>query len=459
MNRTLTLGGRIGDGPRLRARRPWHSERSVDVAAALGGLGLGVVIAMAVTAQSWHTLNAPGGWTTFAARLAGLTGAYLLLITVLLAGRIPAVERVLGHDQLIRWHRRLAPWALVLIALHGLLAVIGYGQTLHIGPLHQFSRLITSYPGMLAGVVAFLLLVAAAVTSARIAMRHMRYETWWVVHLYTYLALALSLSHQLTTGVMFIGHPVTRALWTALFIGTGGVVFVYRVLLPLWRSVFHQLRVVAVTPEAPGVNSVLLAGRGMRHLPISGGQFIQLRILRRGLWWQAHPYSVSAVPDEQHLRITVRAVGDHSGAMAKLEPGTRVAIEGPYGAFTADALRSDRALLIGAGVGVTPLRALLEDLPANVDVVMLTRAHDQQSLILREELHTLINHRRGRLHELVGSREHVQLDARTLRKLIPDVAHRDVFVCGPAGFTELMLRALHTLGVADERIHHEAFAF
>lgn len=459
MNRTLTLDRHPPGAPRLRARRPWHGERSVDVAAALGGLGLGAVIAMAITAQSWHTLNAPGGWTTFAARLAGLTGAYLLLITVLLAGRIPAVERVLGHDQLIRWHRRLAPWALVLIGLHGVLAVIGYGQTLHIGPLHQFAHLITSYPGMLAGVVAFLLLVLAAVTSARIAMRRMRYETWWVVHLYTYLALALSLSHQLTTGVMFIGHPVARALWTALFIATGGVVFVYRVLLPLWRSAFHQLRVVAVTPEAPGVNSVLLAGRGMRHLPISGGQFIQLRILRRGLWWQAHPYSVSAVPDGQHLRITVRAVGDHSGTMAKLEPGTRVAIEGPYGAFTVDALRSDRALLIGAGVGVTPLRALLEDLPADVDVVMLTRAHDQQSLILREELHALINGRRGRLHELVGSREQVRLDARTLRKLVPDLAHRDIFICGPAGFTELMLRSLSSLGVSDERIHHEAFAF
>ncbi len=434
----------------LRARRTWHSERSVDLVAALGGLGLGMVIALGVTAQSWRSLNSPGGWVTAAGRMAGLTGAYMLLVTVLMAGRIPIVERVLGHDSLIRWHRRIAPWALVLIALHGVLVVIGYGESLRIGPFHQFANLITSYPGMLAGFVAFLLLVMAGITSARIAMRRMRYETWWAVHLYTYLALALSLSHQLTTGIMFIGHPLMRAFWTALFIATGGVVFVYRVLLPLWRTAFHQLQVASVQAECPGVSSVLLEGRRLGRLPISGGQFIQLRILKRGLWWQAHPYSVSALPDDRHLRITVRDVGDHSGAMAQLKPGTRVAIEGPYGAFTSDARATDRILMIGAGVGITPLRAMLEDLPSGVDVVMLARAHDEHSLALRGELQQLVGRHHGRLHELFGSREHVKLDARVLRRLIPDVAHRDVFVCGPEGFTTMILEAIRDLGVPEK---------
>ncbi len=461
MNTTASLSRKPPQpqAPRLRARRPWHGERSVDLAAALGGLGLGMVIAFGVTAQSWRSLNAPGGWVTAGGRMAGLTGAYLLLLTVLLAGRIPIVERVLGHDSLIRWHRRIAPWALVLIALHGVLVVIGYGESLRIGPLHQFANLITSYRGMLAGLVAFTLLVTAGITSARIAARRMRYETWWAVHLYTYLALALSLSHQLSTGIMFIGHPLMRAFWTALFIATGGVVFVYRVLLPLWRTAFHRLRVETVQPECPGINSVLLEGRHLRQLPISGGQFIQLRILKRGLWWQAHPYSVSALPDDRHLRITVREVGDHSGAVAQLEPGTRVAIEGPYGAFTSDARATDRVLMIGAGVGITPLRALLEDLPAGVDVVMLARAHDEQSLALRGELHQLIKRHRGRMHEVFGARERVQLDARALRRMIPDVAHRDIFICGPDGFTALILSAIRDLGVPEEHIHHEAFAF
>lgn len=444
---------------RLSARRPWHSDRSVDLAAALLGLGLGAVIALAITAQSWSILNAPGGWLSFGGRITGLVGGYLMLVVVLLAGRVPVVERTLGHDVLMRWHRLLAPWTLVLIAAHGLLITFGYAATARTGALHQFGQLITSYPGILTATVGFALLVVAGFASARIAKRRMRYETWWAIHLYTYLGLALSFSHQIAIGIMFIGHPVARVFWTALWIGTAGVVFAYRILLPLWRSTFHQLRVAAVHPDAPGVVSVLLEGRRLQLMPISGGQFIQLRILRRGLWWQAHPYSISALPDGRFLRVTVRDVGDHSGGLAQLEPGTRVAIEGPYGAFTAEARQTDRIAMIGAGVGVTPLRALLEDLPTHVDAVVVNRAHDERSLVLRDELRSLTRLRGGRLHEILGARSRTQLDARALRRLIPDIAHRDVFICGPAGFTASVRRAARALGVPAERIHHEDFAF
>ena len=461
MDESLTLSPprTIARSWRMPAHRAWHSRRSVDFVAAIAGIGLGVTIAMGVTAESWSALNAPGGWATAAGRITGLTGTYLMLIVVLLAGRVPLVERTLGQDVLTRWHRKLAPWTLVLIAAHGTLITIGYAQSARTGVLHQLGQLLTSYPGILTATAGFLLLVTAAVTSARVARRHMRYETWWAIHLYTYLGLALSFSHQLAAGVMFIGHPLARVFWTALFIGTAGVVFAYRIVLPLWRSTFHQLRVAGVRPETPGVVSLLLEGRRLRLMPIAGGQFIQLRVLKRGLWWQAHPYSVSALPDGRFLRITVKDLGDHSRSLASLQPGTRVAIEGPYGAFTAAARQSDRVVMIGAGVGVTPLCALLEDLPMHVDTVLLARAHDEHSLVLRDELRTLIGLRGGRMHELLGARRETQIGARSLHRLIPDIAHRDVFICGPVGFTTTVLRAVRALGVPAERIHHEIFAF
>lgn len=444
---------------RLPARRPWHNERSVDLVAAAAGLGLGIVIALGVTAESWSALNAAGGWLTFGGRMTGLVGTYAMLLVVVLAGRVPIVERTLGHDVLIRWHRRLAPWTLVLIAAHGILITLGYAQSAHSGALHQFWQLLSSYPGILTATAGFGLLTMAAVSSARAAKRRMRYETWWAVHLYVYLGLALSFSHQLAIGVMFLGHPLARLFWTALWIATAGVVIAYRILLPVWRSTFHQLRVASVEQETADVVSVLLEGRRLRLLPVSGGQFIQLRILKRGLWWQAHPYSVSAMPDGRFLRITVKDVGDHSGALAQLEPGARVAIEGPYGAFTAEARRSDHVVMIGAGVGVTPLRALLEDLPPHVHTVLLTRAGDEHGLVLRDELRALIKLRGGRLHELLGGRRQVSLDRVTLRRLVPDIARRDVFICGPTGFTTSVVRAVRALGVPADRVHHEEFSF
>jgi DMSO/TMAO reductase YedYZ heme-binding membrane subunit len=267
---------------RTRARRP--APTVVDALVGLVAAGLGVTVALGVSAETWSGLQSPAGWLTAAGRMAGLVGTYLMLAVVLLAGRVPVVERTLGQDRLTRWHRRLAPWSLVLIAAHAALIAAGYAETARTGLVHQLGVLISSYPGILAATVAFVLLMLAGFTSARIARRRMRYETWWAVHLYMYLALALSFSHQLATGASFVGHPVARTYWTALWLMTAGTVLVYRVLLPLWRTLFHQLRVVAVEPVAPDVVSVIVKGRGLEWMPLSGGQFFQWRFLKRGMW-------------------------------------------------------------------------------------------------------------------------------------------------------------------------------
>jgi ferredoxin-NADP reductase len=205
--------------------------------------------------------------------------------------------------------------------------------------------------------------------------------------------------------------------------------------------------------------SVVLEGRRLERLPLSGGQFFQWRFLKRGMWWQAHPYSVSAVAHPPYLRFTVKDLGDHSGALAHIRPGTRVAIEGPYGAFTADQRRGERVALIGAGVGITPLRALLEDLPPHVDAVMVARTHSPEGLVLRDELVRLLDAHNGELHELVGPRQKYPFTDLTLDRLIPDLSERDLYICGPAGFTASVSHAARTLGVNEERIHHETFAF
>lgn len=447
--------------PRLAARTPAAPPRprAVDAVAAAAGIGLGITIALGVTAETWSGLSAPGGWVTAAGRMTGLIGTYMMLMVVLLAGRLPVVERTLGQDRLTFWHRRLAPWSLVLIAAHGVLITIGYAEQAKTGMWHQFAQLITSYPGILTATVAFALLVMAGLTSAKIARRRMKYETWWVVHLYTYLALALSFSHQLASGAAFVGHPVARIFWTALWIATAGTVLLYRILFPLWRTALHRLQVVSVQPVAPGVVSVVVRGHFLNRLPLSGGQFLQWRVLKPGLWWQAHPYSISAVAQPPYLRFTVKALGDHSASLAALTPGTRLAIEGPYGAFTADQRETDRVILIGAGVGITPLRAMLQDLPREVDVTLVVRAHAEEDLVLRDELRSFMNRRRGDLLELIGPRSRFPVMEVTLARHVPDIAVGDVYICGPTGFTADMIAAVRALGTPASRIHHESFAF
>jgi predicted ferric reductase len=378
---------------------------------------------------------------------------------VVLIARLPWLERAVGQDKLVAWHRRLGPWALCLIAAHVVLITLGYAKTAKTGVMAQFWTFLTAYPDMLAAAVGFALLVMAGVTSIRIARSRMRYETWWLVHLYFYLALALAFAHQLVTGVAFIGHPLARAFWIAIWAGTAGMVLAFRVGLPIVRNLRHQLKVVAVNQEGPGVYSVVCAGRHLEDLAVAGGQFFQWRFATKGLWWHAHPYSLSAMPQPPYVRVTVKGLGDQSRAVAALKPGTRVLVEGPYGAFTQHVRETNRVVLVGAGVGITPLRALLEDLPRGVRVSVVIRASRAEEIVHRGEMQSLVAERGGRYHEVLGPRAQVRLDAKRLRKLVPDLVSSDLYLCGPEGFNEGVLEAVAKLGMSGDRVHVEAFTF
>jgi ferredoxin-NADP reductase len=296
------------------------------------------------------------------------------------------------------------------------------------------------------------------VISLRAIRRRVRREVWWTIHLYIYLGLALSFAHEIVLGQAFVGHPLTQALWSLAWAGTAGVVLAYRVGLPVLRTLRHRLTVTEVRQEAPGVVSVICKGRHLDRLAVSGGQFFYWRFLTRDMWWQAHPYSVSALPQSSSMRLTVKGVGDHSAGLARLRPGARVAIEGPYGVFTKHAQRRQRVLLMAAGIGVTAVRSLLEDLPRATRPVVVLRAARPEDLALVTEVADLAKRRAGTLHTLTGTRQQAAIDERSLPGLVPDLRQRDVYVCGPEGFVADIVALCRFLGVPGEAIHHEAFA-
>ena len=171
------------------------------------------------------------------------------------------------------------------------------------------------------------------------------------------------------------------------------------------RSLRHNIKVDRVVIEGPGVVSVIMRGRKLHNLSAQGGQFFSWRFLEKGHLLVAHPYSLSAAPTEHYVRITVKDLGDHSRSLALLRPGTRVFVEGPYGAFTAGRSSSPHVVLVGGGVGITPIRAIIEEFKNGVQMDVIFRASKEEDLVLREELDYLAAHSDGtiRVHYLVGA--------------------------------------------------------
>ncbi len=419
-------------------------------------LGFGATLALAVTATTWSQIRAPGGIATFIGSLTGLAGTYLALVMVLLVSRVPAVERVLGQDGLLRWHRKLAPWPLSLIVAHVVFLTVGYAEVAKTGVWHEFGVLVNSFPDVLLATIGFFIMVAIGIISIRAIRQRIPRERWWALHLFMYLALAISFAHVIALGPSFVGHPLTQMLWSALWAATAGLVLVYRIGLPIVRTMRHRLVVVEVREETPGVVSVVCRGQNLERLAISGGQFFEWRFLTRGMWWQAHPFSISALPRPPHLRLTVKVVGDFTAAVSRLRPGTKIAIEGPYGAFTSHHRDREKAALIAGGVGVTAVRSLLEDLPRGCDPVVVLRASRPEDLVFSDEVAELVRQRKGRVHELVGARSQVNMHG--LIDLIPDLRQRDVYVAGPEQFVLEVCTTLRRLGVAADATHAEVYS-
>ncbi|MEX5709871.1 ferredoxin reductase family protein [Parafrankia sp. FMc6] len=342
-----------------------------------------VVVAMWWFGTSASSLHGGGLLLTALGRVAGLLAAYLMLVQLLLMARVPGLERAVGFDRLAAWHRGLGTNVVLLMAVHVLMVVWGYGLTAHHQPLSELVTVIMTYPEMWKATAGALLFVTVGVASARALRRHVSYEIWYLLHLSAYVAVLLVYSHQTATGADFVGHPVNTPLWQGMYVAVAACLVIWRLVLPIAAVVRHRMTVERAT---------------------------------RG-----------------------------------------------------------RALLVGGGSGIAPIRALAEDLAGRGDdVVVVHRASRATDLALRSEFDELADHRlaagwptadgpavgRVVVHRVVGSRRelgHDPLAARYLAAAVPDVADRDVFVCGPAGMTLAVVRALRELGLSDEQIHTEEF--
>jgi predicted ferric reductase len=409
-------------------------------------VGLWIVLLVNVAAIVWlwvHggnlTDSSPGAVLTSIARLTGLLSAFLALLQVVLLARIPLLERLVGFDRLSVWHRWNGHACIDLVIAHVVFSVWGYALLDRYSLPKELTTMLGGgiYPGMITATIGTAFLLGVVASSVVIVRRRLRYEWWYAVHLLAYVGIALAWFHQIPTGNELVLDRAAADYWRALFYATFAFLVIFRVLVPLVAALRYRLRVVDVVEEAPGIVSLRIEGRALERLQARAGQFFLWRFLTPGRWWSAHPFSLSEVP-----------------------VGTRVLAEGPFGVFTQAARRREKVALIAGGIGITPIRALVEEMHG--DIVVLYRAIADDELVFRSELSAIAAARGIVLHYVVGDHATDEgarlLNASHLRELVPDIAQRDVYVCGPPAMTDTAVRHLRAAGVARRHIHAERFS-
>jgi predicted ferric reductase len=297
--------------------------------------------------------------------------------------------------------------------------------------------------------------------------RKFSYEGWHLVHLLSYLAVIFAIPHQFSDSGMLATGTWQRVYWIALYVLALAAIVFHRFLKPIISTFRHRITVAGTETLSPGVVSIHLRGENLRRLGSEGGQFLIWRFWTGKTWYHSHPISLSAMPSDTTARITVRELGAGSGRISAIPAGTAVSIEGPYGIFSDVARTSPRLAIIAAGIGVTPVRALLENARiAPGEATILLRAGDNDETYLWDEMGEIAAAKGATLYTSVGHRSRgasgwlAEKDARrgvTLQSIFPHLMQSDLYLCGPSSWLDAVETEARALGIPEHQIHAERF--
>lgn len=423
-----------------------------------------VLTVWATTSADLLTGGSLGGYALALGRLFGLLAATFALTQFMLMGRIAWIEKPFGLDHLASYHRFNGYAAIGSIIIHAPLVVLGYGLMSHVNYFTQYAQVILHYQDTIQALIAEFLFIAVVASSIYIVRRKLKFESWYYVHLIVYAAIILAFSHQLAVGGSFQGHPLARLYWLAVYVFVALNVLIWRFGLPTVNLLRFKFTVDRVDQETASASSIYIAGNNLKAWPAKPGQYVLVRFLSKGYIFQEHPFSLSAVPKDGVFRLTVRKSGDFTSKLPRVKPGSKVLVSGPFGRFTSDVALTSKRLFIAGGVGITPIRTMIDEaLASKQDCILLYGNRTLDDVIFKEEL---AKAKQAGLKLIpvfskAGSTytgEKGYIDGARIERLVPDFADRDVYVCGPQAMMDGVISDLSATKLPADQLHYERFA-
>ncbi|HEX5618970.1 MAG TPA: ferric reductase-like transmembrane domain-containing protein [Solirubrobacteraceae bacterium] len=418
---------------------------------------LGVVLAPLVFAAIGASQPDHDFWTNFSVAL-GFTGLAMMGLEFALVARFHAVAAPFGQDALLQFHRQIGYVGLAFILVH--FAISAHWQELTVSDALAAPLLVWF------GMAAMLSLIVLVVTSVWRRPLRLSYEVWHALHTVLAVVLVVGAVGHIVFVDEYVGSLWKQILW-ALMSAAFVCLLVWVRLLKPRRALARPWRVARVTPERGETTTVALtppAGMEFRFQP---GQFGWFAFGRSPFSLTQHPFSFSSSAERGEVEVAIKALGDFTSTVGGLEPGTKVYVDGPHGAFSIDQDEGAGFGLIAGGVGIAGLISMVRTMADRHDVrpvVLFYGNRDWDDVAFRDELEqlkhqvdlTLVHVFERPPDEWEGETGYVTSDV--LARHLPSGYRRfQFFICGPDPMMDAAEAALVALGVPAERVHTERF--
>lgn len=407
-------------------------------------------------------------------KLAGLVGFTLYAINLLLSSRMRWLENLFGGlNRVYIAHHITGAIALVFILFHPIFLALRYLELQALGSVKDVARFLwprsLNFDGSFSevqqaaainnGIIAFIGMVGLLLLTFFVKLP---YRLWLFTHKFLGVAFLFAGLH-----VIYVSSDVKRdvflrvyfILWTII----GLAAYTYRTLL---GNIFVRREpfIVESVSVAPGDAITIRMKPKERRLDFRPGQFLFIRFLwvgGDGIIREPHPFSITSVPGEDGLSVTVKALGDYTRSLKNLQPGTIAEVEGAFGRFIPARYGDKPQVWIAGGIGITPFLSIARGMkPDHPPVDMFYSVVTREELLDQKVLSELVPQafKQFHYHTFINDEQNGFLSAQYVADQIGGLDGKEIFICGPPPMMKALKSQLKAMGIAKSRIHSEEFA-
>jgi predicted ferric reductase len=421
---------------------------------------LAVVLAPLLVMLLWPVPAGLGYWPDLSIALGYASGSMMAVMFALTA-RLKRPSAPFGIDIIYYFHRQIALVTLTFVVAHPLTLLLAD---------HNFPALLRQGPWSwslrtgLAALAVFAIIIGSSVFRRQLGLS---YDSWRIWHaLLAPLALLTAILH--IRAISYYLDTTWKGLLWQLIVASVILILLYVRLIKPALLLRRPYQVEKLITEMPGTWTLVLRPAGPHAFRFLPGQFAWLTIWHSPFALKEHPFSISSSADyPERLSFTIKTAGDFTSRIGEVEPGERVYVDGPYGAFSYERYPAPGFVFIGGGIGITPLISMLRTLADRGDrrpVQFIYGGGSPNRLLFNEEI--------ARLRQLLDMDVVYVLDQPTPdwqgetgfitaglldRRLPMDRLQREYFICGPVPMLQMVEKGLHRAGVPLNRIHSELF--